>query len=215
LAGILKVDQVQSDSNLSFNLAGSNVAYLNATSLQLVSSNISLAGTNVFTSGKLVTSAQPTGAVLQVVQYNYTGATTISSGSYVSTPITANITPSSTSSKILVRVVVHCGMTGSNEGLHGQLWRNGSVVTGALGAASASRDQAWFHSGAHYTAYEQYAAAAEYLDSPASTSTQTYTVYGRGNSSGYPININTTENDQDSGTTSRTVSTITLMEIAG
>ena len=215
MAGILKVDQVQSDSNLAFAIAGSNVAFMNATSLQMVGSNVSLAGTNVITNGKVVASGMPIGSVLQVVQYNYTGATTIATGSYVSLPITVNITPSSASSKILVRVVVHCGMTGGNEGLHGQLWRNGSVVTGALGAASASRDQAWFHCGSHYTNSEQYAAAAEYLDSPASTSTQTYTVYARGHSASYPININTNESDADTGTTSRTVSTITLMEIAG
>ena len=68
MAGILKVDQVQSDSNLAFAIAGSNVAFMNATSLQMVGSNVSLAGTNVITNGKLVTAAQPVGAVLQVVQ---------------------------------------------------------------------------------------------------------------------------------------------------
>jgi hypothetical protein len=68
MAGILKCDQVQSDSNLAFSIAGSNVAFMNATSLQMVGSNVSLAGTNVITNGKVVTAAQPVGAVLQVVQ---------------------------------------------------------------------------------------------------------------------------------------------------
>jgi len=30
MAGILKVDQLQSDSNLAFNVAGSNVAFMDA-----------------------------------------------------------------------------------------------------------------------------------------------------------------------------------------
>ena len=74
MAGILKCDQVQSDSNLAFAIAGSNVAFMNATSLQMVGSNVSLAGTNVITNGKLVTAAQPVGSILQVVHTN-TGST--------------------------------------------------------------------------------------------------------------------------------------------
>jgi len=234
MAGTIIADFIRTDANrLSLQVGNTTFATINAsgffsnTGTQLIAANGAISGASLvsgsITSAAISTAANTiprssmtTGAVLQVVQYNYTGATTISSGSYVSTPITANITPSSTSSKILVRVVVHCGMTGGNEGLHGQLWRNASVVTGARGAASASRDQAWFHCGSHYSAYEQYAAAAEYLDSPASISTLTYTVYARAHSSGsYPVNINTTELDSDSAETSRTISTITLMEIAG
>ena len=153
------------------------------------------------------------GGIVQVVQYNYTSSTSIATGSYTALPIAATITPTSTSSKILVRCVVHVGTTGGNEGLHGRLYRNGSVVP-IYGDASSSRDQAWFHCGAHTSAYEQYPATAEYLDSPASTSALTYTIYARGHSSGYPIYINTNEGDYDTQYTSRTVSSITLMEVA-
>lgn len=165
-----------------------------------------------YAGAKILTDKTP-GVVLQVVQGVYTGATTVASGTYVSLPISAVIVPKSTSSKILVRTVVHCGMTGTNEGLHGRLVRNGSFVP-VYGNAAGSRDQAWFHCGAHYSAYEQYAVMAEYLDSPNSIDAQTYQIWGRGNSASYPILINTCENDADSGATSRTVSTITLMEIA-
>jgi hypothetical protein len=47
MAGILKVDQVQSDSNLSFQIAGANVAYMNSTGLQMTGSTLSLAGTTI------------------------------------------------------------------------------------------------------------------------------------------------------------------------
>ena len=45
MAGILKVDQVQSDSNLSFQVAGANVAYMNSTGLQMTGGQI-IAGSN-------------------------------------------------------------------------------------------------------------------------------------------------------------------------
>ena len=47
MAGILKVDQVQSDSNLSFQVAGANVAYMNSTGLQMTGSTLSLGGTTI------------------------------------------------------------------------------------------------------------------------------------------------------------------------
>jgi hypothetical protein len=45
MAGILKCDQVQSDSNLSFQVAGANVAYMNSTGLQMTGGQI-IAGSN-------------------------------------------------------------------------------------------------------------------------------------------------------------------------
>lgn len=163
---------------------------------------------------KIGNKALGAGAVLQVVQGNYTGATTVASNGYVALPISATITPQSLSSKILVRCVVHCGATGSNEGLHGRLARNGSYVP-IYGDAAGSRDQAWFHCGSHSSNYEIYAATAEYLDSPNSTSSLTYQLWARPHSAGYPVLINTNEADHDTNYTSRTVSSITLMEIAG
>jgi hypothetical protein len=45
MAGILKVDQVQSDSNLSFQVAGANVAYMNSTGFNITGGQI-IAGSN-------------------------------------------------------------------------------------------------------------------------------------------------------------------------
>jgi hypothetical protein len=155
------------------------------------------------------------GGIIQIVQGLYKGSETISSGSYVATSITATITPSSTSSKILAVCVVHVGVTGTQEGLHGRLYRNGSNISGALGNTAGSRDRAWLHVGAHYSQWEQYPATAFYLDSPASTSAQTYTLYGRGYGAAQSIKINSNESDPDDAQQSRTVSSMTLMEISG
>ena len=58
MAGILKVDQVQSDSNLSFQVAGANVAYMNSTGLQMTGGQI-IAGSNTLltTSGLIYANA--------------------------------------------------------------------------------------------------------------------------------------------------------------
>ena len=122
MAGILKVDQVQSDSNLAFAIAGSNVAFMNATSLQMVGSNVSLAGTNVITNGRLVTSGLPVGSVLQVAQSGQFNGVSTTSGSTQFSSTNPSITPSSSSNKILLlwstSIIIDCDndSQGNNNG---------------------------------------------------------------------------------------------------
>ena len=54
MAGILKVDQVQSDSNLSFQVAGANVAYMNSTGLQMTGGQITAGGNTLLTASGLI-----------------------------------------------------------------------------------------------------------------------------------------------------------------
>jgi hypothetical protein len=54
MAGILKVDQVQSDSNLSFQVAGANVAYMNSTGLQMTGGQIIAGSNTLITSSGLI-----------------------------------------------------------------------------------------------------------------------------------------------------------------
>jgi hypothetical protein len=175
MAGILKVDQVQSDSNLAFAIAGSNVAFMNASSLQMVGSNVSLAGTNVFTSGKLVTAAQPIGAILQVIQISLSGSAVWSTTSTTPSDIglSATITPTSASSKILVIVQLS------------QVNTNGGNGTGSgFKIVKNGVDLIQFESAASYSTAtgesDSYVAGAgtSYLDSPASTSALTYKIQG-------------------------------------
>ena len=58
-----------------------------------------------------------TGAVLQVVQASNSTSFVTSSTSYVDTPLTATITPTSTSSKILVMWNIQVHLVGSNKGI--------------------------------------------------------------------------------------------------
>jgi len=210
MAGILKVDQVQSDSNLSFQVAGSNVAFMNATSLQMVGSNVSLAGTNVITNGKLVTAAQPVGAVLQVVQTQLTTVQTFSPGAGVFTDITgaaASITPTSASNKILVTYSTF--MTSSQNSAYWmqylRMLRNGTAV--AVGTQASYKATG----AANYSATTQYGGpiVQTFLDSPATTSVVTYQLSGAGES-GFAIG-----GSYASGSANPSIpTTIILMEIA-
>ena len=153
MAGILKCDRIQSDSNLAFAIAGSNVAFMNATSLQMAGSNISLGGTNVFTSGKLVTAAQPTGAVLQVVNTQSgavaTGTTIIPLDDTIpqitegNEYMTLAITPTNASNKLLITV---CAILSHNQ--------SGTWFLGALFQDSTANALASF------TNFQQTATAA-------------------------------------------------------
>jgi hypothetical protein len=170
MAGILKVDQVQSDSNLAFAIAGSNVAFMNATSLQMVGSNVSLAGTNVITNGKLVTAAQPTGAVLQVVSQQ--NPQTIQTTSNPFTMLTQSFTPTSATSKVLALMSFTTERNGGGAGnyLFINFNRNGSTIVAPYAWGNAPGYQA--NNG------DRHVGTHTYLDSPATTSAISYTIVG-------------------------------------
>jgi hypothetical protein len=141
----------------------------------------------------------PTGSVLQVVNATYTTNVTTSSTSMIATGLTANITPLSSSNKILVLCsMVGCGGTASNNNPHFEIYRNGSSVS-------------YFDDILGYgTSNLNVATSITWLDSPASTSALTYTIYwkrvGGGGGVAFINNYITAAN--------QTVSTLTLMEIA-
>ena len=150
-------------------------------------------------SGVPTRSQLPAGTVLQVVSANYTTQVTTSSSSYSSTGLTATITPTSATSKILVFTSPSCVISGSqgvNSSGFWAIFRNGSQVSGDY----LLRTYAYGASGGVYT---NVPAAMNYADSPASTSALAYTLYFKvGVSTGIYIN-----GDSSS-------SSITLMEIA-
>lgn len=198
MAGILKVDQVQSDSNLAINIAGSNVAFFAANTL--------LMGGNTVISGNRITSTgMPIGSVLQTVQVTSTTEVVVNTNTYTDIGLTASITPSSISNKILVLTNIECYVPGSGNGFGIQLLRGASVVwnpsphdgTGPYYNYSGSGGGIWGNS------------ALMYLDSPSSTSSLTYKIQGR------PYNSATNSaRFQTLGNTPGGSSMI-LMEIAG
>jgi len=162
-----------------------------------------------------VTSAKlSSGKILQVVSTTKTDVFTASATDtwHDVTGLTAAITPSSASSKILVTGhVMGCSQDASNDRRFYIKLLRGSTAIG-LGDASSSRLQV------HNSSFSDNGAnnatvPINFLDSPSSTSELTYKIQVRDDTSG--VRVNAAPGDSDSNTYARAVSTITLMEVAG
>lgn len=133
------------------------------------------------------------GTVLQVVSATSTTQYTTSSSTYQATNLTATITPKSSSNKILVFVQTQLGVSINNWtdiGIH----RNGTPLFGATANSGTYTN----------TSTDSHTPGVIIqLDSPASTSATTYTMYFRGRQSAQARVI-----------IDSMLSTITLMEIA-
>ena len=140
--------------------------------------------------------ALPAGSVLQVVSATYSTQTSTTTNSFIDTGLTATITPTSNTSKILV-VVSHpmCVKTTATGALALRILRGATNIYSATGNG--------IYSG---TAIDLYGCFSfSYLDSPSTASSTTYkTQFASAQNSG------TVYVQADSFT-----STITLMEIAG
>ena len=110
-----------------------------------------------------------TGSIIQVVEGILSAATSTSSGSlspaYVATGLTATITPTSATSKILVLVTVNIQNECASGGCFGGIYRNAS----ALLYSSLAQFQANGNTVTH--------AGINFIDSPATTSPTTYAYY--------------------------------------
>jgi hypothetical protein len=154
--------------------------------------------------------ALPTGSVLQVV--STTKSDTFSSSAINTwtdiTGLTVSITPTSSSSKILITASVQGSNTSTNA--YFRLVRNSTAV--GVGDASGSRSQVSsaniFNSGGN----EMSGSSFQFLDSPSTTSSTTYKIQFI--TDGVTTLINRTSNDVDALYTGRSQSTITVMEIA-
>lgn len=219
MAGIIKVDRVQSDSNLAFNIAGANVAFMDASALRLVGSGITTNGTTIVSGGKVVTAAQPTGSVLQVIQANTTTAQVFNSGSvnqttwYDISGLSVTITPTSATSKIFVQAAV-C-MAGSSDAynVNLKLVRNSTDVGTSNSYGNGFVGTASFRS---MSIYQITTVPVMHLDSPNTTSAVTYKLQiNNAGGSTYPTYVNRTEDIANNAWRSGCISSITVMEIAG
>jgi hypothetical protein len=120
--------------------------------------------------GALPSTVIGAGGILQVVSGVRSTETSTVSASLVTTNLTASITPSSSSNKILINVSLgDCSATNSGSGgIRLQLQRNGSAVGANFNNQLSYQDPASLSIGA---------GGFLYLDSPASTSSLTYTVF--------------------------------------
>lgn len=153
-----------------------------------------------------------TGGILQIIQTSYTTPWASSStGSWIATPLSAGITPTSASSKILVTIQLATGQSTSGWSTNWGVQRNGTQIGGGVSTSGAPAG-VWIATDAYSSDNEIYGLSQSYLDTPGTSSALTYlvTYYGEGNT-GY-LNRN---GSQGSGVNQASgVSTITLMEIA-
>ena len=165
-----------------------------------------------------VTAAKATGfgKIAQVISTVKTDTFTSTSGSLTDiTGMSAAITPSATSSKVLVKVVMHVGMTAADRYSVFQLVRGSTAIS--LGAASSSRSNASFahvRVDANGSANEVETKTITFLDSPSTTSATTYKMQGLTQTDSSPsFTVNRSGGDADAAHGFRVASSITLMEV--
>ena len=182
---------------------------LNAASLtQIPAANL----VGVCTAGFERTGGFGGGKVLQVLQATKTNVFSSQSTSFVDIPdLSVNITPSSSSSKILV--LAQCTNVGGDAGTGIMLDRDGSEP---LKADSEGNRQRFTIIGAYGDGGMSYSNGANhisYLDSPNTTSEITYKLKAKTRSSS-TFYVNTTTYRNDNTNASNGTSTLTVMEIS-
>jgi len=151
-------------------------------------------GVNKIQTGAIETGDMPTGSVLQVVSVANGTTESSTTGSWVAhSGLTATITPSSTSNKILVSIAF------SYRTANGTNNFNATVYRGSTNLLHTTKGSGTLFSGSSYYQAHQ---TIQFLDSPSTTSATTYQLYYAGST--------TTTINTDSG-----IGTVTLQEIAG
>jgi hypothetical protein len=175
-------------------------------------------GVSLVQDGVITDANLPAGSVLQVVQTTFREGVSFTLNNTFSamTQLNTNITPSSTSSKILIRLCsyVTSDANSTNPYPAFRFIKDSSPITLAIGTTTSNRKEATGAAGetgnsASGTVY----LGSEFLDSPSTTSQITYGVEYSGHSN-RTFNVGASgTNDGNSG--SVTLTTFTLMEIAG
>tara|TARA_R110002020_G_scaffold270524_1_gene485785 strand:- start:7534 stop:8154 length:621 start_codon:yes stop_codon:yes gene_type:complete len=205
MASILKADTVQTQSGSgTFNLGASGdtvkIAGGSPGADKVLTSDASGNATWVAPAGG--------GKILQVIQGFSVAGDTTTSTSFVTTPLTADITPVSTSNKILVSATFYSGYPVQNYSCIYTLYRDStnldesSGMGGFINAGNSSAD-------AHYL-YQGKTVAMQFLDDPSSTSAITYGVFFKANGGGAYFNVNRNDDAGAKGT-----AVIILQEVDG
>ena len=158
--------------------------------------------------------ARTSGTILQVVSTTKTdtfSASITQGSSSAVTGLTVGITPSSTSNKVLIQVMLSAAVQ-VNDRCGVILTRGGSAISGAIADAAGSRGQ--MTGGITDREFDPNTSTFVYLDSPASTSALTYGVNLFSVSTRVHY-VNRGQDDSDLASRFRAVSTITVMEVAG
>jgi hypothetical protein len=169
------------------------------------------ASQNITTANKFAKASMPVGSVLQVVQTTLDTQQSFTGATYTDvTGLSVSITPTATSSKILVRYRINGGAGGATTYHAFQIVRNSTAV--GNGAQGTTRTKA--HSsvrGQFSDANSYWTTSGEFLDSPATTSATTYKIQTATNGTTY---INRAAGNVDAADYTSTLCSITVMEIA-
>jgi hypothetical protein len=203
LASLDTVDTAQIDDGAITN------AKLANSSMTINGTTIALGGSDTITAGK----------ILQVVEARYTDSysRSVSTESWfeIDSTFRATITPTSTSSKILVMAAIG-GATSSGNAWAFQMRRNGTEV-GVGDQVGSNRKRMTAFGGNYGTNNDHRGGTAQmsFVDSPATTSAVEYRMYGI--SEGGTFYMNRSRAYEDGGESYRgtNMSSIILMEIAG
>ena len=177
-------------------------------------------GSGIGSSATLVDGNLPAGSALQVVQVVKTDTFTVSGtdaavGSEIAlTGMTVNITPRSSSNKVLIFWNLNCGHNADTGHSYLFLMRGSTKI--ALGAAASNRTRATHVLNSNGVG-EMSHMSGQFLDSPSTTSETTYSFKVASSTNqtvGFALNRTTRDNDA-ANFDGRAASTITVMEIAG
>jgi len=157
------------------------------------------------------------GSILQVQStvLNSTFSQSLAAGFVVSSDVmSVSITPKFSTSKILVVCNFVMSLSENNR-MFGLLYKNGSVLSGATGNASSSASRVTTMGVQDANLFGAVPLGFNYLDSPATTSATSYSLrLSHGSSSTNTVYVNQSTNDDGSVYRGRSISTITVMEIA-
>jgi hypothetical protein len=148
--------------------------------------------------------------ILQVVSTCKTDTYSLNTGGFNDiTGLSATITPTSATSKVMVFLTIGATDASTASLIQGDVTRAGTAI--GIGNADGSRNRVGWFIGTK-AADEPQSPAWSFLDSPATTSATTYQAR-LFRSSGIAY-INRYSTDSNTGNVGRSVSTITLMEVA-
>jgi hypothetical protein len=151
--------------------------------------------------GSGVTSGAGMGKVLQVVNATFSTQTSSSSSTFADTGLSASITPSSSSNKILIFVNINgIYKQTNNTGISLKLVRGVTDIHNIESISGFTNDSSANATGSSSTSY---------LDSPSTTSSTTYKVTFNSFNNNAQVSINA------NSVTGGSVSTMTLIEIKG
>lgn len=155
----------------------------------------------------------PTGSVLQTIQIPKLDAFSMTSSTFADvTGFAASITPSYSSSKILVMVSIGANCTPGSVAEF-RLLRGSTEILLADAAGNRARTTTTYYAGSGNNAAA--GIGINFLDTPNTTSAITYKLQMRSNSNGTIVAVNRTQDDSNSASQSRQTSTIILQEIKG